>query len=258
MSSACGRATAGAPVGIDKEEGCSDGQLPILSGLGSARTRLRGPPPLAPLLHEAAASAFCGWHAVKSWRVVLVVAILVGGWRWWSDRPIAHTPGQLVARDPVQTHADGLHFSKKGYRIDVLERFAIDARVLGVAHYRFDREAEIAPVDLALGWGPMSDTAVLDRISISQGGRFYTWHVDEFPIPRRDIETHSANMHMIPANEAVELELERLRAGAVVRVEGYLVEAHARDGWHWRSSLTREDVGAGACELVWVEHVTQL
>ena len=29
----------------------------------------------------------------------------------------------------------------------------------------------------------------------------------------------------------------------------------APDGWRWRSSLTREDTGAGACELVWVERI---
>jgi hypothetical protein len=33
------------------------------------------------------------------------------------------------------------------------------------------------------------------------------------------------------------------------------MEARAPDGWRWRSSLTREDVGNGACELVWVERI---
>jgi hypothetical protein len=32
-----------------------------------------------------------------------------------------------------------------------------------------------------------------------------------------------------------------------------LVEADGRDGWKWRSSLTRDDTGDGACELMWVE-----
>jgi hypothetical protein len=33
------------------------------------------------------------------------------------------------------------------------------------------------------------------------------------------------------------------------------VEAQGRDGWSWRSSLTREDTGAGACELVFVQAI---
>jgi hypothetical protein len=120
--------------------------------------------------------------------------------------------------------------------------------------YRFDRGADLSPVDLALGWGPMSDQAVLDRIDISQGGRFYYWHVKEiFPVPRREIEVHSANMHMIPATEEIERRLVHLRPGQVVALTGYLVDVRGPDGWRWHSSLTREDTGAGACELVWVD-----
>ena len=46
--------------------------------------------------------------------------------------------------------------------------------------------------------------------------------------------------------------LAQVRPDDQVRIEGWLVEASAADGWHWRSSLTREDDGAGACELVYV------
>jgi hypothetical protein len=36
------------------------------------------------------------------------------------------------------------------------------------------------------------------------------------------------------------------------------VRADASDGWRWISSLKRTDIGAGACELVWVEGLTIL
>ncbi|MGZ8252192.1 MAG: hypothetical protein ACXW1P_07095, partial [Methylophilaceae bacterium] len=85
---------------------------------------------------------------------------------------------------------------------------------------------------------------------------FYFWHVDAFPIPREEIETHSANMHMIPANSLVEKTLKSVRVGQVVSVSGYLVEAKAPDGWHWKSSLTRNDTGNGACELVLVKAIS--
>jgi hypothetical protein len=101
----------------------------------------------------------------------------------------------------------------------------------------------------------MADPAVLQKVSISQSNRFYYWHVDDFPIPRRDIETHSANMHMVPATAAVERTLKSLRSGQQIKISGYLIEVRAPDGWRWKSSLTREDTGAGACELVWVENI---
>jgi hypothetical protein len=193
------------------------------------------------------------------WRILVVALLAFGLWKLWSEREIAHPPGALVQAEPDQAALDNARpLARNGYRIQPLERFALDARVLGAERYRFGREAELSPVDLALGWGPMSDTAVLEKISISQGNRFYYWRVDEFPIPRREIELNSANMHMIPANDDVARRLASVRTGSVVRLEGYLVEASAEDGWRWRSSLTREDTGNGACELVWVERLDVL
>ena len=104
----------------------------------------------------------------------------------------------------------------------------------------------------------MSDNDVLKDISISQGGRFYYWRVNAFPIPREEIESHSANMHMIPADVEVRKALQNIRVGNVVRLHGYLVEAKTADGWRWKSSLTREDTGRGACELVLVQSVEVL
>ena len=61
----------------------------------------------------------------------------------------------------------------------------------------------------------MSDERVLENIKISQSGRFYHWRVDAFPIPRREIETHSANMHLIPANDFVEKAIGKIRQGGL-------------------------------------------
>jgi hypothetical protein len=47
--------------------------------------------------------------------------------------------------------------------------------------------------------------------------------------------------------------LKRVRKGQLVHIEGFLVDASRPGGWHWNTSLTRGDTGAGACELVYVE-----
>lgn len=192
-------------------------------------------------------------------KIGFVALILFGALNWWSGREVSLPPGVTAGGLPMQVSvSDEREFERNGYRIRALARFEVSARVLGAEHYRFDREAQLAPVDLALGWGRMSDTTVLQRISISQRGRFYYWSTADFPIPRREIETYSANMHMIPADDHVEAALKSVRAGQIVTVRGYLVEARAPDGWRWRSSMTREDTGAGACELIWVESVSMI
>ena len=192
-------------------------------------------------------------------KIGFVALILFGALNWWSGREVSQPPGVTAGGLPTQVSVSNeREFERNGYRIRALARFEVSARVLGAEHYRFDREAQLAPVDLALGWGRMSDTTVLQRISISQRGRFYYWSTADFPIPRREIETSSANMHMIPADDRVEAALKSVRPGQIVTVRGYLVEARAPDGWRWRSSMTREDTGAGACELIWVESVSMI
>ncbi len=191
-----------------------------------------------------------------NWKFIFFVALIsYGAYQHFSQRPVLHGNGIIASQQPLQNSTNSSNFNLNGYAITPLESFEIEARVLSTEHYSFDREADLAPVDLALGWGKMSDEAILKDIKISQSNRFYYWHVEEFPIPRREIETHSANMHMIPADSNIEKTLKSIKSGQIVKLNGYLVQANAADGWHWKSSLTREDTGNGACELVYVKEL---
>jgi len=127
--------------------------------------------------------------------------------------------------------------------------FDIEARVLGVESYRFDDGAKLSPLDFAVGWGPMSDTSVLEHFRISQGGRFFAIYPDEQAIDLRTALLNSANMHLIPSNSSIRKTLENVRAGNIVRLQGYLVDVSGPNGYSWYTSLTREDTGAGACEV---------
>ena len=187
-------------------------------------------------------------------REFLIIGALLLGAYLWSGRAISRPVGVLVAEEPVQREVyTSSHREKSGYQIAFLASFDIRARVIGAERYRFDRGAALAPVDLALGWGAMSDSTVLQQLSIFQGGRAYSWSAKGFPVPRNIIETHSANMHMIPADNDIERRLKSIRAGHLVHLKGYLVEVTGKDGFRWKSSLIRSDTGAGACELIWVE-----
>lgn len=78
------------------------------------------------------------------------------------------------------------------------------------------------------------------------------------PIPQSEIERSAANMHMIPADKSVARELDKIRQGAIVRFRSQLVEAHRKDGFQWRSSLTRDDTDADACELFLVDSIERM
>jgi hypothetical protein len=192
------------------------------------------------------------------WVMVPLAAVLIIflGVRWYNNRPVVHGPGIVAPNAPVQDRVEGRKvFRHKKYVITALADFEVQARVLSKKRYRSGREAELAPVDLALGWGPMSDEAVLEKIKIRQSNRFYYWSVARFPIPRGKIENNSANMHLIPSTPEIRDVLLGCRRGQVVHFNGYLVRINATDGWRWKSSMTRKDTGDGACEVVWVEDI---
>ncbi len=163
----------------------------------------------------------------------------------------------LVHAVPRQVEAaDSAAVQHGDYELVPLADFELEARVLAREDYSLDAGAALSPTDLALGWGRMSDSAVIEQLDISQSVRFYSyrWH-DQPPIPPAEIARSSANMHLIPADDGVARELARVRVGDIVSVRGQLVEARRNDGWRWRSSLTREDSGGGACELVFVRDI---
>lgn len=193
-------------------------------------------------------------------KLLLIVAVLGAAfWQYDQNRVIEQSDGVVAKAAPIQQNLNNARaFKHDGYSFTPLANFAIEARVLSRKKYSLGREGDLSPLDLALGWGPMSDNQVLDKIDISQGNRFYYWRVEKFPIPQKEIIRHSSNMHMIPANDQVAKQLADVRKGNVVAIVGQLVKINSDDGWRWKSSLSRTDTGNGACELVWVKEVSIL
>jgi hypothetical protein len=185
----------------------------------------------------------------------LVVAALTAFaiYRFYSSRDIEHAPGVLAAGDPVQRDLDSAATIERGeFLLRPRAEFSATVRVLRREDYSFGPLAQLVPTDFAVGWGPMSDSAVLADVEISQGNRFYYWRTENWPIPRDEIEEHSANWHLIPGNEAVRGVLGRLRAGSVVELRGRLVDIEGSEAG-MRTSMSRGDTGAGACEILLAE-----
>ena len=187
----------------------------------------------------------------------IIIILLAGAILWFvfsRKNTVRFSPGVLAPDSPKQVNiTTPKPFPFKDYTITPLAIFHIQAKVLSKKNYYWGRESKIFPVDLALGWGRMSDESVLDCIDISQSNRWYYWWTDKFPIPRREIETHSGNMHLIPRDHSIKSMINHTRKGDIIEFSGYLIRIDTKDGWHWISSLSRTDTGSHSCELVWVE-----
>lgn len=192
---------------------------------------------------------------VKKW---LFLGLLAGAawWLWPPSAPPAQWTGRAVSVPPRQTTAElPKPWTRDGVTFEPLARFAMRGVVLSRERYRYDPEAALAPVDLALGWGRMSEAAVVNALTITQDHRWYeyTWRRAP-PIPEEEIARSSANMHLIPADDTVRAAVLAVRRHDLVEFEGYLVQVTS-PGWRWRSSLSRDDAGGHSCEVVWVEHL---
>lgn len=195
------------------------------------------------------------------WQSRLIKSLALCVFLWgaigvWADRPVRQSDGVLVTTSPVQKTVEATQKVKlelDGYTVTALASYDIQARVIGKERYRWDPGASLVPYDIAVGWGPMSDSANLRDMGFSQGQRFLNWK--RLPLPFEQVNGHLSNMHLIAADRDVARAIAKLRPGQVISMSGYLVEVRRPDGWHWRSSLSRDDTGPGACELMWVTRI---
>ena len=182
-------------------------------------------------------------------KYLIIFAIGFALWNYWLK------PDKGISDAADYQTTEGIH-QFNGYSMTNLQPYTGEFRVLSKENYNFGRESEISPVDFALGWDKMADPQVYQQLSIRQSNRWYHWRYENSPpIPVREIEMQSANTHLIPASKQIAKQLKAIDQDDLIYLKGQLVEVKSSDGWTWRSSLSREDTGGGACELMLVEEV---
>ena len=161
---------------------------------------------------------------------------------------------------PEQTTLHSTPIPLHGWSLQPLATFTLQARVLSTKHYEGDEHAKLSRYDFALGWGSMAEPSKLDRLEITQSDRYYHWQWwGAPPLPEADLIRHSTNAHLIPANDEISLALAAVKKGDLIQIAGKLVEAtHPNATKPWRSSLTRDDRGEGACEIILVESLQHI
>ena len=191
---------------------------------------------------------------------------LWGGWNWFHhERRVGHPPGMAVADAPVievgETRepwrgADGFSYASLG-------RFAGRAMVLARRNYDVGEFAALAPTDLALGWGELSDPKVVDQLAFAQMKSFSARFVA--PELRRgsalaqrsrpELEalfTALTHVHAIPGDASIRRTLAGIRPGQVIRFEATLVVAQGPSGGRYASSLA---LGDRNCEIAWIDRL---
>ena len=194
----------------------------------------------------------------RSLRVALwatVAAVLAG-----CDETVSLGPGIRAADAPVQRAvADTAAAEPLRHGDFVLTpraEFRLTAKLLSKRRYRWDAMAPLSPWDYAVGWGSMSDEDFLQWVDVTQGDRFLFRKLLHAGLPLQRIEESSANLHLVPADDALEAQLAAVPTGAIVTLAGVLVDArNEATAMSYTTSLSRSDTGAGACEILLVQSV---
>jgi hypothetical protein len=151
-------------------------------------------------------------------------------------RPVGQPPGILAPDPPKVTAApeEPPVFERDGHVLTGLAEFEAKARVVSIERYGRDRQAQIAPLDIALGWGKLSDTGTFKAVDVAQTERKLIFESYDPKLPKEVVAESLLNLHVIGADADMDKRLHDLRRGNIVQIQGWLVEAKAGDGWRWK------------------------
>lgn len=198
--------------------------------------------------------------------IVITTLVLFLGCKIIFSRGIS---GQVIyngisaKEDPVQTKTEAKSFNKAygdiGCTIIPQADYKITAKVQSKhkISYWSDTAESLSKYDLALSWGELINSKYDKYISYSQTGRQYMFmYKDECPLTGEYISEHSANTHIIAANNNILSGVKDIKEGDIVYLEGYLVNVFMNNkgnSYEWNTSLARNDNSYNSgCEILYV------
>ncbi len=173
---------------------------------------------------------------------------------------ISVEPYQGNIAEPVQknlTRAEAITITgeTEDVELTLLAEYEIGGVVKGKKQYS-DYPSQVSKYDIALAWGDLNKKDYDEHIRYSQSGRWYYYRYSGNCMASREyISNHSANVHLIHQDKDVLNKIKKIRKNEYVRLEGYLVNVNFKDG-PWKTSLSRNDTGNGACEIMYVTDIT--
>ena len=167
---------------------------------------------------------------------------------------------QLAQAVPEQDNEDVmalpvLTFGKSIVRFETKAGYSIYGQLAAKKRYHKGLMSNVSPYDYALIWGDLPK--MQDKIKFRQVVRYCLFNYEYGSgVDPAYVQLHMSNNHLIPATKNLRRALAKARKGDLIKIEGYLVDVVAyQDGRnisHWRTSTEREDIGEGACEIIYV------
>jgi hypothetical protein len=193
-----------------------------------------------------------------------------GGLSAWADRPgtldvpAGRTDAGVYVVLPLQEA--GPIPTATGDTLLPVARFETRGRVLNIERFKpYQSLVNWIPGlrpsthDIGLGYGPMTDTANVERFKYSHEGTTHGLRAlflrPRGPMTQAEwdaLAPHVTNVHVIPASDLVLQQVRRLRHGDLVTLRGQLVNVRDARG---RVATTSITAGDRDCEILFVTEV---
>jgi len=180
--------------------------------------------------------------------------------------PVSQTSynGYSAENEPTQMNTTAGSFSVENFwgkwYITPMAEYKVVAKIKSKHKIFFlqDDFAQLGKYDLVFAWGELINPEYDKYIKYFQSERKYIWvSSDDCPLGLEYISTHSANTHIIAANNTVLRGIKKIKKNDIVFMEGYLVNVfkQGENGYiTWNTSLVRNDNSSdGGCEILYVK-----
>lgn len=205
--------------------------------------------------------------------IILPVVLAITFFSRNDYRSVADIDSEIL-RDPIQTQlksANPITFQKDNFSYTITPLYDYDIAGLLVHHlnyntwYSLSRVDSVFPTDLCLIWGDNIKNGSYKSKSVrfTQDFRFCLYYYSGNDTPINNSE--ASNNHLVIQSDNLRKIAENLNTGDQVRIKGKLVNVEARpignigdyepNDLIWPTSVTRDDSGAGACEVIYVESI---
>ena len=200
-------------------------------------------------------------------KILLVILALLLAFTLYMEvrgtRAITYPPGILIESEPQMALIGDPRPWKVGNReIVPLVQFWLQGRVLCSERYKEDQLSDICPIDIGLGWGPMSDQSAIDRLDFVQSDRKLEYSAsdpDHPPPSYASLWEYVKNVHTIPADDDIKKKVCSVRTGDLLELRGYLIGIKENGQWTQVSSLRKETgLDHTTCLIFWVTHFKKL
>jgi hypothetical protein len=112
--------------------------------------------------------------------------------------------------------------------------------------------------DICVVWGEDAFNSYLNRFHFSHDDWTCFFQTQDSTAYRSFRTDQFSNNHMLPADPEVAKEIAEIEIGDQIEFDGYLVDYSINGRAARRTSITRNDIGNGACEIVYTTSLRRL